>query len=128
MYNSIHDHWTDGPILSTGREISQAGLVTFSNGTKVIVAAGGYEVKSSELLVLGTSEWMYGPDLPHDICCGASVQFENTFLVVGGFHDNSYQDTIWKFDIDVGNWVIMDQKLATPRDYLAAFLVPDSFC
>ena len=44
--------WSDGPTLSIERFVSQAGLVTFDNGTTVIVVAGGVGEQTTELLVV----------------------------------------------------------------------------
>ena len=76
--------WSNGPALSTGRSCSQAGLVTFGNGTRMAVVAGGQNTKTTEFLSLDENSWHYGPELPYDIVNGASIQLDETFLIVGG--------------------------------------------
>ena len=120
--------WQDGPDLSKGRLICQAGMVTFSNGTRMIVAAGGFNEQITEFLIVDGDKWHYGPKLPYFIYEGASVQLENTFLIVGGSNSTGYLDTIWTFDIETENWIKLNQKLTIARKSTAAFLVPDDFC
>ena len=120
--------WENGPSLSRGRWRSQAGLVTFNNGTRIIVAASGWFEPTTEFLIVGDEEWHFGPDFPYFIWSGASVQLENTFLIVGGSKDGSYLDTIWTFDLETEEWTILNEHLTTARELAAAFLVPDDFC
>ena len=127
-YN-FNGSWSHGPNLSIGRHESHAGLVTFGNQTRMIVAAGGIGAdKSVELTNVFGDEWVVGPDLPHAIQTGASVQLTRTFLIVGGFNGSRYLDTIWMFDTFDSSWTLLDQKLAKPRSDMAAFLVPDEYC
>ena len=74
------------------------------------------------------SAWHFGSELPIEMDRGTSVQLEKTFLFVGGYHNDSVLDTIWKFDVDNEEWILMEQKLKYARMYTAAFLVPDHFC
>ena len=127
-YNFKGGAWQDGPMLSVGRQYSQAGLVTFDNGTQMIVATSGQDQSTSEFLTVGEDEWRLGLELPYYIYYGASVQLENTFLFVGGNNGSTVLDTIWKFDIELKEWVLLDEHLTNKRQYTAAFLVPDEFC
>ena len=120
--------WITGPLLSVGRYGSQAGLVTFRNGTQMIVAAGGLGEQTTEFLLVYGDEWHFGPDLPHEIRFGASVQLGNTFLIVGGYDGSIFYDTIWTFDVEAEDWIELNQHLTTARDVTAAFLVPDEYC
>ena len=127
--------WIDGPLnLWSSRHRCQAGLVTFNNGTRMAVAAGGFPppantLESTEFLPLGDAQWHFGPDLPNYIYDGESVQLENTFLMVGGENGTGYHDTIWKFDVESEEWALLNEHLITARtDLNSAFLVPDHFC
>ena len=118
--------WIQGPVLSRGRYKSQAGLVTFNNGTKMVVAAGGNNEQSTEFLPVDGEAWHFGPDLPYRIELGASVQLQSTFLIVGG-SNGSNLDTILKFDVEAEEWILLEH-LTNSRKYTAAFLVPDDYC
>ena len=121
--------WRKGPMLSRGRAKSQAGLVTLKNKTRIILAAGGEDEQTTEFLIGGDDQWQDGPDLPHKIFGGASVQLPYTYLIVGGkTNDSAYLDTIWTFDVETDNWTLLKEHLTTARAYTAAFLLPDNFC
>ena len=125
--------WVEGPSLAIGRRRGQAGFITFSNGTRVVVAAGGVGERSTELLNLDEQEqkWILGPDLPHEISNGFSVQMGDTFLIVGGrisSGNTTYYDSILMFNTSIENWIFLDEKLEKARAYTTAFLVPDRFC
>ena len=119
--------WIRGPDFKQGLW-NHAGLVTFPNGTKMVVAAGGIFEKTTGLLSLEKGAWQSAPDLPFFIRDGASVQLENSFLIVGGDNDDDYLNAIVKFDPVIGRWMVMEQKLSTARSQTTAFLVPDNFC
>ena len=127
IYDSISETWTDGPALQTARDESQGGLVQFPNGTNVVVAAGGSHTSTTEILDSETRTWSYGPELPYNIENGASVQYKDSFLIVGGSSVGTRLDTIWMFNTK-GYWQELNQTLAIPRFHSVAILVPDSYC
>ena len=128
IYNHIVNRWTDGPSVARAREESHAGLVTFDNGTKAVIVAGGSPgITSCEILDLETMTWSTGPSLLIGIENGASVQLEDTFIIVGGVIEAN-TDMLWKFDPHNMDWVRMDQRMVTARSDLAAFLVPYDYC
>ena len=73
------------------------------------------------------NDWHFGTDLPYVIYGGATVQLNNTFLIVGGFN-GTYLDTIWTFDVVAEGWTLLNEHLTIGREFTAAFLVPDDFC
>ena len=129
IFHLANNTWSKGPTLLRGRTIGQAGLVKFPNGSSMIVAASGiYELTTEFLDMNGENTWHLGAELPYVIVLGTSVQFENTFLIVGGVSGADALDTIWMFNITTENWTLLNQKLSTARVSPAAFLVPDEFC
>ena len=130
FFDTTDERWTDGPDLNTPRANCVGGMLSFDNGTRMVMAAtGSGGLQSSEILNLDEpGSWFFGPDMAYGFSYGTSVPVKNTFIVVGGYGELQYWDTIWKYDIDVGNWTLMDQKLAIPRSSAAAFLVPDYYC
>ena len=130
VFDDTLNTWTNGPELSEGRYSGQAGLVTFTNGTKFIVATGGDTERTTEILNLDDEDpqWFFGPSLPYYIYNGASVQYGNTFLIVGGDAPQGKLNTLWMYDMDIGNWTLLDQTLEIPRAYTTAFFVPDEYC
>ena len=114
--------------MPTAREKCQAGLVTYPNGDKGILVAGGYyQETSSEFLNLDTLIWEPKQSLPYDIAYGASVPFRDSFLIVGG--DSSVDgglDTLYYYNPEIDRWELIKTMNYERRD-LAAFMVPDSF-
>ena len=130
LFDWNSEEWTDLPSLNIERRYSQAGLVTYPNGTQAIVIAGGNATKSSEIWIIDSEEWIMGPDLPTagaKLEFGASVSYGNTFLIVGGYITNVYEDTIVSFNILTEDWEILPQRMKNGRRDFAAFMIPNSF-
>ena len=135
IFDSDTLEWSEGPPLNDHHPIGQAGLVTFrDSGRKAIVVAGGVEQNTTEILYLDENNWITGPNLPTNRDSGTSVQWNDTFIIVGGRSalpepiNVADLKSILKFNVENGTWVEMDQKLEIARLKMAAFLVPDSFC
>ena len=128
IFNMNNNTWSDGPRMLRARDSCQAGLVTFNNGTKAIVAAGGYAFENTtEFLNLDDMTWRYGPDLPYQIFYGSSVQWKNSFIIVAGSGPTTL-DTLWTFDVETNEWTLLDKKLTIPRYWTAAVMLPDDYC
>ena len=122
-------NWTKGPDSNQGHEQAAAGLVRFPNGTEVVVLAGGFGKRTSEIFWIESQTWTPGPDLPvnspgfHTNAC--VVQEDTTFLIVGGA---GYEGTwLIRFNVDTGDWDVLPEKLLQPRSLSACFYVPNDF-
>ena len=93
-----------------------------------IILAGGDGVKATEIFDFTKNEWSFGPDLPYEISNAAIVQWNDTFIMVGGKNEAGNLKTLWKFDVLDQKWQLMDEPLPTPRYKHTAFLVPDEYC
>ena len=109
-------------------------MVEDSAGKKKVIVTGGKisgdSVESTLLLDLDNPiEWTTGIDLPQALNRGGSVQFKNTFLVVGGSRDEVdykyFSDFIYEYEVETGEWITRTERLQSERDNPAAFLVPD---
>ena len=69
-------------------------------------------------------EWRLGPDLPTDGRAANGVQFEDTFLIVGG---ERYNTNVLEFEPATETWKIREEKLPIGRQHHSAFLVPGSY-
>ena len=135
FFNSETEIWTEGPRLNRTRGSHSCGRIrkdSQSQDFSVIVAGGfltsGYTA-SVEILDEGSNEWRNGPSLPHEIVGAKIVEDQNggIFLVGGYSYQYAYLDTLYSL-AHVGSdvqWVKMEQRLKTRRNYLVAFLVPD---
>lgn len=129
IFSRITRSWTQLPDLPQGKQSLQAGVVTYPNGQKKLVVAGGYRDSTTSILDLDTLTYYPGPNLPYDIYYGSSVQFGNTFLIAGGY---SYSlsndlDTIFEFDPSNELWIERTEKMQQGNYAMAAFMVPDGY-
>ena len=77
-----------------------------------------------QIFILGPAFPDIGTD---DVRGGASVQYRNSFLAIGGIADNVRRNEIWMYDPDKEQWDTLNFTLKVARNYHAAFLVPDDF-
>lgn len=77
----------------------------------------------SEFFNFDTMEWSYGPNIYEgdlNYCYGASVPYQGSFLLAGGFRT---QDSIYFYDSDA--FVLLDQRLVEGGWENPALLVDD---
>ena len=53
-----------------------------------------------------------------------SLQYGDTFLIIGGYYHSSYLGTIFEFDSENFAWIKRDEKLATPRGWHTVLPLP----
>ena len=121
--------WHEYTDLLEARKNMQAGLIKMQDSSYAVIAAGGENMSSTEVSQLGKWSWSEGPELPHVVSHGASVQWQdsNSFIIVGG-RDDSVLDTLLKFNVEDLRWDLMTEKLSTAREQFTAFLVPEEYC
>ncbi len=127
IFNRITNTWKTLPSLPSAKSYALAGMANFNE----VVVTGGYRNQATYILSLKTLTWRTGSNLDLPIQRGAVVPFENTFLIVGGHYYNGKTDvdvnTIRQYDPDTGKWIIRKERLQTATEYVAAFLVPESY-
>ena len=125
LFNQLDETFQELPPFLEERVRAAVGFI---NDHEIVVAGGQYS-NTSEIFDLNTSQWRPGPDLPVKMeLFGAScVQFQQTFLVVGGHDSGENLGSIIKFDPVNYVWITMPQKLTKAREYFAAFLVPNDY-
>ena len=111
------------------------GLVQRQDGSKEIVLSTGFDFgvdTSTEILDLEDLVWRPGPEFPTTarVYGGASLQYKNSFLAIGGQSIGSDDDVrvIWYYDPDTDDWVNMDVVLSEERFNSGAVLMPDGDC
>ncbi len=94
-----------------------------------MVAGGEYKVDTNwhpsshtEIYNTATQEWRKGPTLPHPIDDMSSVQYEDTFLLVGGRNSSHEIDTIYQYDQTSETWILRPERLSIPKDDFGAVL------
>ena len=83
--------WSQLPSIPTARDRSQAGLVTYPNGAKGVLVAGGTGTTSVEFLNLETLIWEPKANLPKEIHFHVLVNVNNTHMVILGGQDMTDQ-------------------------------------
>ena len=104
--------------------------MTYPDGSRGILAAGGLSENSCEFLDIDTLDgWVPRAALPYGLGHGASVPYNDSFLIVGGFNYNGNYatDEILFYNPERDSWDSMQQSLDDSRTDMPAFLVPDEF-
>ncbi len=117
--------WTELAPMTPNKIYPHCGLINNDeNGKEVVIAENGV----TEIFNLNDMAWRTGPSLPA-FNRAVTAQLPETFLVVGGYSDSAdeYLDTIYEFDQNNYEWVLMSQRLQEPKDYPGVVLVPDDF-
>ena len=133
FFNSENENWIEGPQLLTVRgDHSCARIKTDGKSSQysVIVAGGSNSnegtLSSVELLELGSSEWVAGPELPEKILGSSMVEYsDGGVFYIGGYSEGRVLDTIFYLAHGKSEWVEMPQKLKIGTAWATSFLVPD---
>ena len=128
IYDNIQGLWSDNYPMNHARKSPQAGLIQYPNNSWSIIVAGGEEEITTEIFNFDQKSWTEGPELPYRIKSAASVQWNNSFIIVGGNSESGRLKTLWKFDVESENWKLMEETLPTKGSNQEAFLVPDEYC
>ena len=138
FYNHLQNEFSNGPELKFERAGQVSGMFVDEYGDKFLIVAGGkvyvdgefLHSKSTEILDLQNPvEWKTGPELPFTVYHASSIQYEDSFLVVGGIDESRKAlSSIIKYDVGNEEFVKMPQEMKTPRSDAAAFLIPDDYC
>ena len=115
--------------------LPQCGLATKSDGSRVAVVAGGgtpdYGTTETYIYDVSLGIFLPGPPLPETRMFGRAVQYQNSFIIVGGTSDDysgfDGREDILLYEPDAEMWVTLPQKLTTPDYVTAAVLVSNDF-
>ena len=104
---------------------TSCGCVTRSDGTRIIVAAGGFNrysagyYSSSYIYDLEIGQWIEGPELPYAMSWGKVIPTDTSFYIVGGYSysdgTNRFYDRILEFDADNFAWVTREERMDIGR-------------
>ena len=63
------------------------------------------------------------------ISFAASVQFEDSFLLIGGYSNRNHESfaNVRQFDPSTETWIVRPEKLNGPKISMAAVLVPEDY-
>ncbi len=100
FYDVNENQWIPGPTLNVARAGAGCGLLNWMNPQtnqmeKIVVASGGYESSTTELLYvdrIGDYSWVMGPALPTENYFPSMVEFQNSVILIGGGYPNGSKD------------------------------------
>ena len=119
IYNQETNTTVDlAPMNVDGRFLGTAGLVTFDNGTQIVIIAGGTSRKSAESFNLEEQVWKRNiPDLPvnSELRYPTALQFEKTFLIIGGIDGQESSNSILRYDRATEDWIKLEQTMREKR-------------
>jgi len=75
---------------------------------------------------MATQSWREGPALPANLKDLTYVQLSDGFLAIGGLDGDSTVNTVYKFNQDIYEWVLLDTHIGIPRAQSAAAAIPSS--
>ncbi len=132
VYESGSGAWTEVSPMPTPRYNHVCGVVAGADDTTDIVISGGYDGRDFLSLVeiynVEGDAWRTGSPLPQAINSLSIAGFGGSFLLVGGFDGEVELDTIYEYDVQSGDWVLREQRLATAKNRVNAMMVhPDAF-
>ena len=144
LYDREYDTWREVPSMNMGRYRHSCGIIDSYGGSgKDIIVAGGYPYRQSvEIFSLDTETWRKGilvhvatsefltklvsspgNDLPYDLERAYSVRWEDSFVLVGGYGNGNYLDTLLKYEPMSDTWLELPGKLNIARRELIAIVV-----
>jgi hypothetical protein len=134
LFNTNSRIWINMTNLEVTRLFAIFGLATFPDGEKKVVVAGGWDndagikIASTEIFSFTDMTWRPGPNLPTAHTYARTVQFEDTFLAVGGNDaNNRLSKKIYKFEPSSESWIELVERLPLARSFPATFFVPSDF-
>ena len=128
IFNFETEIWAPIPDLPQTVSNTHAGLATHPNGNLEVVVTAGLSSAATQIFSISSWSWRMGPSFPIASSAGGeSVQYEDSFLVVGGGTSTKSFNAIYKYNLDPEGWIELPQKMRYERNYFAAFLVPDDF-
>ncbi len=121
----VTQSWIELQHMNEDRDWPSCGLINNpQNGLEVVIVEDGV----TEIFNLNDLTWRSGPSVTA-FDEGSYAQIGDTFVVVGGqdFSGDAL-DTIYQFDHLNYEWILLDQRLKTPREsYPGVVAVPDNF-
>lgn len=126
LFNQVTRNWTTLPVPNGRMGLQTLGML--KNGSQIAIVAGGYR-NTSVGFDFKQEKWVPMPELPiqRGLDTASEVQFEDSFLIVGG-HDGHFQEfykSIIMFDTKTGNWTTKKEHLQLGRANPALILIPE---
>ncbi len=133
VYSATEDSWTQVSGMPTARGSHSCKTVVRVDGTKELIAAGGFDGENFlgvvEIYDVEGDAWRAGPQLPHAVYLSAAPAYGGSFLLAAGFDGECWTcflDGIYQYDKESESWILLEQKLTHARDAHVALTVGSS--
>ncbi len=82
---------------------------------------GGSRLNHTDIYNTATQEWREGPSLPQPVYGMSYVQYEDSFLLVGGrTAHQEFLDTVYQYSQTPETWILRPEKISSPRELFGA--------
>lgn len=122
IFNRVQNVWKSLPNMPETKSNPVAGL---ANGE--LVVTGGVKDPKTFIYSFQTSQWRSGTDIDVKLRRAASVAYEDTFLLVGGYNGKNRESAIRQYDLKTGNWIQRQERLSSATQDVCAFLIPQNY-
>ena len=113
IYDPKLDTWTRGPDMPTARALS---AVAWEGKIYAIGGFNGHALRTFEVYDIATAEWASLPDMPIPLRAHSCVVLDGKIY---SFGDYRYFQMVARYDIDSGEWTVLDSNYKRAR-YTAA--------
>jgi hypothetical protein len=126
IYSFRTNVWTEIKDMLEARFGHTCQIMDIGDGLE-IVATGGWTKRNSDIYQERTVTWRNGPSFDDSKFLSNSLEFEETFVVVGGWGTFQHSIEIWKFNPINITWKKLPQKLKQGRASASSIFVPRSY-
>jgi hypothetical protein len=108
LYKKSTDEWIKMADMDHARWGHSCGVIRTTSGQVEIVAVGGLSsgegwLSSTEIYSVSNNTWRTGNPFPHPITSAGLVQYEDTFIIIGGV-GSGYLDTVYEYNIETDSF------------------------
>ncbi len=106
------------------REVVQVSVLS-SRSYDNIVTGGAYNgayLSHTEIYSTATRQWRQGPSLPQPLHGMSSVQYEDTFVLVGGKADTEPKSSIYQYNQASETWILREEGFISSKIRMSAVL------
>ena len=127
FYDWNEKEWAEGPRMNHDRISPACGVVKDpTDGKQKVIVAGGVSDEKRSAEFFNGQSWMDLPSLPVDAYHSTAVIFNNRFLLITDAGLNAPEILEYSFVEEA--WIHFGNLVHGQRDYLSAFLVPETYC
>ena len=123
LYNFVEQSWSALSSMSDGRYGHICAFIhSDARGDEVVVAGGANGARErTEVFSLRELEWRAGADTPRDVDFGQAIDYNGSFLALGGI--GFYSNVTLSYDVDAETWGVVPRGPNKANYDFAAIIV-----